>query len=201
MGSLLIHSLQKRSHMRANFETERRFLVDSLPKEILESPSLEQVEGYVNDDGARVRVTLKTHFQDLANLSPEQIATGFVGMNVPTNNPEILLDEDHEVSPQLALSLLNSCVGNIIRKTQYVFEHGGHQWTVNIYGGHLKGLKIAEVHHPVSQMQTLQLPSFVRREITSQSLLSERILSRIDRLDTIWSMIYGYNRYQRGTLV
>lgn len=182
--------------MRANFETERRFLVDSLPKEILDSPALEQVEGYVNDEGVRVRVTLKTDIRDVSNLYPEQIASGSVGMNIRTSNPGMLLDEEHEVSPYLALSLLNNCVGNIIRKKQYIFDNDGLQWTVNIYGGHLNGLKIAEVHHPVSQMHTLDLPAFARREITSQALLSEHVLSRMDNLETVWSMIYGYNRYR-----
>lgn len=177
--------------MRANFETQRRFLVDNLPKELLESPAIEKMEGHLNDEGSLIRVTLNADINDVSNLSSEQIVCGFVGVNRKVTSPD-LIEEDLEVNKQRALSLLNSCVGSVIRKTQYKLEYDGLQWTVNIYGGHLSGLKVAEVRHPISKMHSVKLPSFIRREITSQTLLSESVLSRVDKLETIWSMIYNY---------
>ncbi len=58
-----------------------------------------------------------------------------------------------------------SCCDSLVSKRRYIVPFGGHRWEVDVFGGRLSGLVVAEVELG-SEDEAVDLPPFAGREVT-----------------------------------
>lgn len=56
-------------------------------------------------------------------------------------------------------------IGRVIEKTRHHVHHGGYLYEIDVFGGELSGLVIAELETP-EDVAASQLPSWIGREVT-----------------------------------
>jgi CYTH domain-containing protein len=83
---------------------------------------------------------------------------------------------EYEVPLADALELLKLASGNTISKTRYEVPRGGHVWEVDVYGGTLDGLVVAEVEMK-GEDEKPELPSWLGRELTGDRRFSNQALA------------------------
>lgn len=66
-----------------------------------------------------------------------------------------------------AEEMLAFAVGNVIEKTRHHVRHGGYLYEVDVFGGALEGLVLAELETP-DDVPDAALPSWLGREVTGQ---------------------------------
>ena len=135
-------------------EIERKFLVIGDSYMSLSYEHLELAQGYLSanpDATVRIRVA-GTH--------------GY--LTVKGRNAGIVRDEWEYVIPVAdAWDMLDRLCGqNVVRKTRYKVNHGGLCWEIDVFHGHLDGLKVAEVELCAPDIEVGVLPSFIGREVT-----------------------------------
>jgi CYTH domain-containing protein len=67
-------------------------------------------------------------------------------------------------------------VGRIIRKTRHHVRHDGYLYEVDVFGGELEGLVVAELETP-DQVPADRLPPWIGREVTGQLRYSNASLA------------------------
>jgi CYTH domain-containing protein len=86
----------------------------------------------------------------------------------------------HEFEYELPIAdgqeLLKLASGNTISKMRYEVPRGGHVWEIDVYGGELEGLVVAEVEMR-SEDETPELPSWLGRELTGDRRFSNQALA------------------------
>jgi CYTH domain-containing protein len=75
-----------------------------------------------------------------------------------------------------AEDLLALANGSEIAKTRYEVRHAGHIWEVDVYGGSLEGLVVAEVEL-ASDKDAPDLPPWLGREVTGDPRFSNQALA------------------------
>lgn len=75
-----------------------------------------------------------------------------------------------------AQQMLKSCTGTIIEKIRHVVPHEGHLWEIDVYGGDLSGLVVAEVETDEEDTE-VRLPPWAGREITGDPAFSNAALA------------------------
>lgn len=132
-------------------EIERKFLVADTA--ILQGRQGEPVvQGYLSNGGVTVRV--------------RRIGgRGFLTVKGPSRG--ITRDEfEYEIPAADAdLMLELYCAPRRIVKTRYRIPHGGLEFEVDVFDGHLRGLVIAEVELP-RENQPLELPAWIGPEVS-----------------------------------
>lgn len=66
-----------------------------------------------------------------------------------------------------AEEMMAFAVGQVIEKTRHHVRYGGYLYEVDVFGGHLEGLVIAELETPEEVPDEL-LPSWLGREVTGE---------------------------------
>ncbi len=76
------------------------------------------------------------------------------------------------------MALLEFCAGHLIDKVRHRVEIGGRQWEVDVFEDENAGLIIAEIELE-AESDTLELPSWVGREITEEGRYYNAALARV----------------------
>ncbi len=72
---------------------------------------------------------------------------------------------EYEIPEKDFESMLPMCEGLIIQKRRYIVPYSGFTWEVDVFGGALSPLIIAEIELPYSHYD-YKLPPFVGKEVT-----------------------------------
>lgn len=133
-------------------EIERKFLVDEkkLPAQILING--EKIsQGYLSVEPARtVRVRIKGE-------------RGF--LTIKSVNVGIVRQEfEYEIPLEDAEEILKLCE-KVLEKVRYKVEYAGHIWEIDIFGGRLAGLILAEVELTAPK-EILELPDWLGAEVS-----------------------------------
>jgi CYTH domain-containing protein len=77
-----------------------------------------------------------------------------------------------------AVAMLDTlCTTPLVEKRRHAVHHGGLVWTVDVFGGHLAGLTLAEVELADAHTQPV-LPSWVGAEVTHDPRYANAALAR-----------------------
>lgn len=146
-------------------EIERKFLVDG-PIEF-DGPGRVMEQGYIalDPDGTEVRIRREAGLNTLA------VKRG--GGMVRT---EIEIDVDEETAGMLWAMT----EGRRLSKSRYIRPVGGGRIEIDVYGGPLSGLVVAEVEfESEAEARAFQPPSWLGREITGEARFRNQALSRL----------------------
>lgn len=83
---------------------------------------------------------------------------------------------EYDVPMKDAEELLALANGHMITKTRYEVKHARHVWEVDVYGGDLEGLVVAEVEMK-SEKESPALPDWLGREVTGDTRYSNQALA------------------------
>jgi len=145
-------------------EIERKFLVanDDWRQSAVRSVSIR--DGLIATyQGRKVRVRISGDIATVAIKGPR------TGISRPEFEYEIpIADAERMIS--------TICGDDTLEKERFFIEHAGATWHVDVYGGILKGVVIAEIELK-HETQELILPSWVGDEVTGFPQTVENILS------------------------
>ena len=71
-------------------------------------------------------------------------------------------------------------IGSVIEKRRHLVPHGGYLYEVDVFGGWLEGLVVAELETP-DDVSDEALPDFIGREVTGDQRYSNAVLSLSER--------------------
>ena len=83
---------------------------------------------------------------------------------------------EFDVPVKEAMPLFALKIGNLIEKTRYKVKHARHVWEIDVYGGALAGLIVAEVEME-SETENPEIPGWVGPELTGNSAYSNQSLA------------------------
>jgi len=75
---------------------------------------------------------------------------------------------EYELSIADAEAMRSHMRGSVVEKTRFEVSHGAHIYEVDVFGGSLDGLVVAELETPDDVAQA-DLPSWLGREVTGQA--------------------------------
>lgn len=136
-------------------EIERKFLVKKCTNfEDLAFKKIEISQGYLcTDINSTIRVRVKND-------------KGYITVK-SKNRGAVRSEWEYEIPVKDAREMLSLPGVKVLRKTRYLIEVGRHIWEVDVFGGKLEGLIIAEVELNHENEEFL-MPDFVDREVTGQ---------------------------------
>lgn len=134
-------------------EIERKFLVVDESWRSLFTKSVDLKDGLVaTQNGLKVRVRI---YENRATIT---IKTKKIALERIEFEYDIPTDEADEI-------IKRCCADNVIYKTRHYVEYEGFTWEVDVYGGVLSGIIIAEVELESSNIKP-PLPHWVGQEVT-----------------------------------
>jgi adenylate cyclase len=149
-------------------EIERKFIVDTLPGADQLGPGRRLQQGYLaEEDDVEVRI---------------RIADGSAGLTVKAGRGLSRTEVEVPLDPDAAQALWPHTAGRRIEKTRYRPRVGSTVADVDVYGGDLSGLRIAEVEFSSeAEAAAFQPPAWFGREVTGQREWSNAALARQGR--------------------
>jgi CYTH domain-containing protein len=134
-------------------EIERKFLVANDERKLSAVRSVSIRDGLIaSSEGRKVRVRISG---DIATIAIKGPRTGIV-------RPEF----EYEIEIADAERMLSTlCGGNTLEKQRFFVEDAGATWHVDVYGGILQGVVIAEIELK-QETQELMLPPWIGKEVT-----------------------------------
>lgn len=151
-----------------SFEIERKFLVvnDGWRASVVDSHVIR--DGVVSErNGAKVRVRLEA---DGAWLTVKSDRSG------PSR-----LEYEYKIPRSDAEEMLaRICDQNIFEKIRHKVAHAGNTWLVDVYGGRLSGIVLAEIELQ-SEDEYFELPDWVGQEVTYNTRFHKRNIGRLCR--------------------
>lgn len=157
----------------ARFEVERRFLVEQLPEGVEQRSSWRITDRYIKNTQLRLRRMEPTHEgEPILKLGQKHTPSppDFGRMTI-TNI--YLAPAEYDVLEMLpALEL---------RKRRYAATHDDRAFSIDVFEGALAGLILAETEFDehTEMDQQLDLPSWVRSEVTTDSRFTGGELARL----------------------
>lgn len=148
-------------------EIERKFLVRGDSYESAAVSSVRIVQYYLSTDPERtVRLRL---FGDSGRLTVKGLTHGLARG-----------EWEYEIPAEDILEMMPMAVGRVIDKRRYIVPAGnGLKWEVDVFGGDLAGLRVAEIELP-SEETTVDLPEFAGREVTGDVRYYNSSLADVD---------------------
>ncbi len=159
-------------------EIERKYLVEALPADLESRPSEEIEQGYLAVDGP-VEVRLRRHGERPPTLT------------VKAGAGEARIEQQLVIAETSLDALWPLTSGRRLRKRRYVLPAGaaGLSIELDVYGGWLRGLTVAEVEFPTLEASAaFQAPDWLGREITgdpeyrNQCLATRETRARAERV-------------------
>lgn len=152
-------------------EIERKYLV--INESFIHDAKVSRriVQGYLNRDPertVRVRIVGEQAFLTIKGVSSRTPLS---------HNADSRLEIEVPIDLNDAKDMLRICEGTIIDKTRYYVPFGGFTWEIDVFGGALSGLIIAEVELPDSTVNP-PLPAFIGKEVTRDRRFYNSNLSR-----------------------
>lgn len=147
-------------------EIERKFLVGKGIHAVLSGRDGERIQqGYLpSGDGFTLRVRIKG-VEAYLTLKGKR-----TGISCDEYEYSIPLDHAHELLSRYATCSLT--------KTRYQIEHSGHVWEVDVFGGQLTGLMLAELELGAEDEPFVR-PPWVDREVSDDRAFSNAQLAKI----------------------
>jgi CYTH domain-containing protein len=141
-------------------EIEYKFLIDDL--NIITSLTVDRTEeilqGYLtrSTDGAAIRVR--------ASKWDNGHEEAFITVKSPSKG--MSRDEfEYEIPVAHAEAMMALCEGRFIMKTRYFIKHGEHTVELDVFGGELTGLVMAEIEVK-SEDEKIEFPEYFGRNVT-----------------------------------
>ncbi len=136
-------------------EIERKFLVisDDWKASVYDKKYMRQ--GYIcNSQQASVRIRIENQS---ANINIKSMSIGISRA-----------EYEYPINLQDATEMLDTLCGNpVVQKERFLVKHAGKVWEVDVFMSDNRGLIVAEVELD-SETETIQLPSWVGREVSNQ---------------------------------
>jgi CYTH domain-containing protein len=149
----------------AGTEIERKFLVDGVPEEVAWDAGDALRQGYLALDGD-TEVRLRLHGDGAAVLTLKR------------GGGRVRAEEELEVGAEQAGRLWALTEGRRVEKVRHRAEVGGATVELDVYGGDLDGLVVAEVEFPdEAAAQGWAPPPWVVREVTDDEAYKNRALA------------------------
>jgi len=111
-------------------EIERKFAIDEVPEGLLEGRGSAIRQGYLSVEPVEVRI--RSHDGDSHELTVKSLG----GLSRTEVNVPLTVDQFEELWP---------LVERVVEKIRHDLELDGHTVEVDVYGGKLEGLVVAEV--------------------------------------------------------
>lgn len=154
-------------------ETERKFLVDFdlfkkiyPDKEKIRQINIEQYYVYVSKEISLRMRKEGPDFFSVAKYNSKGISCTEITMRISAS--------DYSNNKDLR-------VGRTIHKTRYKVEHYGNLWEVDVFGGELEELVLAEYEHPKAADLTRDfMPMWVGAEVTHNPMFKNAVLATSD---------------------
>lgn len=149
-------------------EIERKFLVANENWRTLYTRKQQLRDGLIaSSPEAKVRVRI---YEDKATLTVKSKAVG-----------RVRAEFEYEIPPEDATELLNKhCLNSVLDKTRFYVPYRGFQWEIDVYGGVLEGVVLAEVELTHADAD-VPLPEWIGQEVTDDpryrkiNMLRERL--------------------------
>ncbi|MAT99057.1 MAG: hypothetical protein CL608_18075 [Anaerolineaceae bacterium] len=151
------------SHKYAQFELERRWLLDTLPGSLQNSQDYQVIEDrYITGTPLRLRRMTNASGQVTARkLTQKYQADDQTAYATTITN--FYLDE-------ASYALLETLPAQILVKKRYKLVDGRFQFSIDQFSGPLAGLILAEIEQPdLASLMTIPQPAFALREVTEDS--------------------------------
>ena len=146
-------------------EIERKFVVGAIPEGLLQSGSAVR-QGYLSIEPVEVRIRSRDGRHELTVKS-----TG--GLTRAEVNLALTADQFDE---------LWQLVDGVVEKTRHELELSGHVVEVDVYGGKLDGLVVAEVEfHSKREAASFTPPSWFAKEVTEDPNYRNAVLASADK--------------------
>ena len=146
-------------------ETERKYLVTDVPKDLDAWPREDVAQGYIalTEDGTEVRVR---------RMGAKYYETVKTGQGLTRGETEIELDKG-QFEKLWALT-----EGRRIEKTRYRIAYRGLVIELDVYRGRLKGLVTAEIEFgSAAESQSVDRPPWFGREVTNDGKYKNQYLA------------------------
>ena len=146
-------------------ETERKYLVTEVPKDLDAWPREDVAQGYIalTEDGTEVRVR---------RMGAKYYETVKTGQGLTRSETEIELDKG-QFEKLWALT-----EGRRIEKTRYRIAYRGLVIELDVYRGRLKGLVTAEIEFgSAAESQSVDRPPWFGREVTNDGKYKNQYLA------------------------
>jgi adenylate cyclase len=149
----------------AGTEIERKFLVDGVPADVGWDAGDPLRQGYLALDGD-TEVRLRLHGDGAAVLT------------VKRGGGRVRAEEELDVGAEQARRLWALTEGRRVEKVRHRAEVGGATVELDVYGGDLDGLVVAEVEFPdEAAARAWAPPPWVAREVTEDDAYKNRALA------------------------
>lgn len=167
-------------------EIERKFVVTEPEKAITGyTKKVPVIQGYFGDSEARTEIILHETIQNIEEFEDSLVKRVVMGVKKETDNHLIRLEEEHEFNIQFASEFLKSFSSYVI-KTRYWTFIDGHKWDVDIYGGLLTGLAVAEVEHESDDViSNLMIPDYCSFEVSHLPQFRNSQLAKLSSLSEL----------------
>lgn len=146
-------------------EIERKFLVDGPLS--LDGPGRAMEQGYiaVDPDGTEARIRRET---------------GLCVLAIKRGGGLVRHETEIEVDEATAESLWRLTEGRRLSKSRHLIVEGGTKIEVDVYGGPLSGLVVAEVEfESEASARAFEPPDWFGREITGDATFRNNVLARL----------------------
>ena len=156
------------THHVSSREIERKFLIKSLPVEILRSRHFRIAQGYLaNEPGGRhVRLRKKAR-------------TASLTFKVNRGGGSSREEREIRLSPKQFATLWPATSSRRLHKTRYLIPWRKVVIEIDIYHGRNRGLMVAEVEFPsLSSCRKFKPPAWFGREVTGEKRYSNVRLAR-----------------------
>lgn len=146
-------------------EVERKFLVSRSDWRQSAEPGIAIVQFYIASTAGRsVRVRIRRG--------------GQATLTIKFGGDKRVRDEfEYPIPADDAREMMQFAVGSVIEKTRHLVRHRGHVYEVDVFGGALAGLVVAELETE-AEVPDDQLPSWLGREVTGQAEFYNTSLAR-----------------------
>ena len=161
------------AHKYARIESERKFLLKHLPKDLnLNGPYKIFEDIYFPNTRMRIRkVTDK-----IGNLIEHKLTQKYRDASQPHHETTITNIYLNPVESELFADLK----GYPIIKNRYSYLHKGSGFGIDIFDGKLKGLFLSEIEAGFNKLYSLILPDFIFKDVTHDPFFSGGNLATVD---------------------
>jgi adenylate cyclase len=146
-------------------EIERKFLVKSLPADLMRYPRKEIAQGYpiVANDGAEVR---------LRKIGGRYFQT------IKSGGGKVRTEVEIEITKEQFDVLWPATEGKRLEKIRYIIPHRGRKIELDVYRGKLAGLLVAEVEFDsAEESERFSPPAWFGKEVTEDKRYKNKNLA------------------------
>jgi CYTH domain-containing protein len=161
----------------AKVEEERRFLLKVIPNDLNLDASFQLIiDRYISGTRLRLR-RIESPLGQILEFklgqkyqAPDQEAHQTIMTNIFLNEAEYKIFEN--------------LAGAKLIKRRYPYHHGGCDYSIDVFDGHLKGLILAEIESQNKfDISLLLIPTFSDREVTDDPFFTGRRLAALTKVE------------------